>query len=171
LDPQVSTVDCVVDARYIILLSEKPLTLTVPVLQLSVEAHFVARGHLSRPRCQAGINWSARRGRFANAQAERTQPRLVLGTSHNTCHPNPKCDGAQFSFLKADEKMGRGHLESKLAFAACKLTRRRPLCEQSERAGRGRQRNKDVNRWILLACELGPQLAGVGLLLLPSPAK
>ena len=56
--------------------------------------------------------------------------------SHSTCHSNPKGDGAQLSFVTADEKNGSPPLESRRALAACKLTRKRPPCEQSERAGR-----------------------------------
>lgn len=131
---------------------------------------FVAGGHLSRPRCQAGINWSARRGAGrANVQAESTQREIGPGHSHNTCHPNPKGDGAQFSFLTADEKMGRRHFEAGLR--CLQINQETAALRAIPKSRTGRQRNKDVNRRILLACELGPRLAGVGLLLLPTPAK
>lgn len=57
-------------------------------------------------------------------------------------------------------------LKSKPAFAACKLISKRPLCEQTGKAGR----NKSGNLQIWLACELGPRLARATLLLLPTPA-
>lgn len=65
--------------------------------------------------------------------------------------------------------MGRRHFEAGLS--CLQINQETAALRAIRKGGTGRQRNKDVNRGILLACELGPRLAGVGLLLLPTPAK